>query len=126
MEQPSSNPSRPDKLIASFFKAQTVFTLATSAQDQPYCSTCFYAYSEEHNMLVFKSSEQTDHIQQALINKLVSGSLISYKLQRGKIKGIQFKDKLDETVTQCLSDLKKTYYTKYPFALAMGGEVWTI
>jgi uncharacterized protein YhbP (UPF0306 family) len=126
MEQPSSNPARPDKLIASFFKAQTVFTLATSVQDQPYCSTCFYAYSEEHNMLVFKSSEQTDHIKQALMNNLVSGSVLPDKLQRGKIKGIQFKGKLVEPESQRLSDLKKTYYTKYPFALAMGGEVWTI
>ncbi|PRY53980.1 hypothetical protein B0I27_103453 [Arcticibacter pallidicorallinus] len=126
MEQPTSKQARPDQLIASFFKAQTVFTLATSAHDQPYCSTCFYAYSEEYNMLVFKSSEHTDHIQQALLNNLVGGSVLPDKLQVGKIKGIQFKGKLVEPESQCLSDLKKTYYAKYPFALAMGGEIWII
>lgn len=126
MEQPSSRSARPDKLIASFFKAQTVFTLATSSHDQPHCSTCFYAYSEEYNMLVFKSSEQTDHIKQALLNNLLGGSVLPDKLQTGRIKGIQFKGKLIEPDTQCLSDLKKTYYSKYPFALTMGGEVWAI
>lgn len=126
MEQPSSKSPKPDQLIANFFKAQTVFTLATSEHDQAHCSTCFYAYSEEYNMLVFKSSEKTDHIRHALANNLVGGSVLPDKLQTGKIKGIQFKGKLVEPETQCLSDLKKTYYAKYPFALAMGGEVWTI
>jgi len=126
MEEPSSKPSKPDQLIADFFKSQTVFTLATSFQDQPHCATCFYAYSEEYNMLIFKSSEKTDHIQQSLANSLVGGSILPDKLQTGKIKGIQFKGRLIVSEGQCLSDLKKTYYAKYPFALAMGGEIWTI
>lgn len=126
MEQLSSKPAGPDQLITSFFKAQTVLTLATSSQEQPYCATCFYAYNEEYNMLVFKSSEHTAHIQQSLANNLVGGSVLPDKLQTGKIKGIQFKGRLVEPDSQCLSDLKKTYYAKYPFALAMSGEIWTI
>lgn len=126
MEQPASKSAKPDQLIADFLKAQTVFTLATCEDDQPHCSTCFYAYSEQYNMIVFKSSEKTEHIRQVLLNNLVGGSVLPDKLQTGKIKGVQFKGKMFEPESQCLSDLKKTYYAKYPFALAMGGEVWVI
>ncbi|EOR93739.1 hypothetical protein ADIARSV_3079 [Arcticibacter svalbardensis MN12-7] len=118
--------TKPDKLIVDFITNQTVVTIATSVDDDPYCATCFFAYNEEHTTLVFKSSEDTEHIKQGLINSSVAGSVLPDKLLTGKVKGLQFKGILGSASTSVLIDLKKTYYKKYPFALAMGGEVWII
>lgn len=117
---------KPDKLIVEFLQAQTVLTYATSIENEPYCATCFYAYDEEHGMLIFKSSEETLHVQQGLLNHRVAGSVLPDKLQTGKVKGIQFKGQFGVPPEDKLSDLKKTYYKKYPFALAMSGALWII
>ncbi len=115
-----------DKRIVSFLQAQTVLTMATSADNIPYCAACFYAYSEKHNCLVFKSSSDTAHIVQGLNNRRVAGSVLPDKLITGKVKGVQFAGNFTMAEGDLQSDLQKEYYKRYPFALAMGGDLWVI
>ncbi|RXF71717.1 hypothetical protein [Arcticibacter tournemirensis] len=115
-----------DKRIVAFIQSQSVLTIATSANNMPYCATCFYAYSENANALVFKSSAETTHIAQGIENRHVAGSVLPDKLVTGKVKGIQFSGILDRVDAAHQDDLQKVYYKKYPFALAMGGELWVI
>lgn len=115
-----------DNRVVSFLQAQTALTLGTCADNIPYCSACFYAYSAADNVLVFKSSESTSHTQQGLANERVSVSILPDKLITGKVQGIQMAGLFFRPDGELLSSLKKVYYKKYPFALAIGGELWAV
>lgn len=115
-----------DKKISAFIKAQTALTIATSVDSIPYCATCFYAYLEEENLLVFKSDAETRHISDALINNNVAGSILVDKTEIGKIKGIQFNGTFLSPKDALLKDAQKAYYFKYPYAAAMKGDLWVI
>lgn len=116
----------PDQLIIAFLKSQTVLTLATAVFNKPYCATCFYAYSEQSNVLIFKSSKDTVHVQNGLQNNLVSGSILPDRLIAGKVKGVQFSGVFSSPDAGLLDEAKKKYYKKYPFALAVPGEIWVV
>lgn len=115
-----------DKKISAFIKAQTALTIATAVDSIPYCATCFYAYLEEENLLVFKSDAETRHISDALINNNVAGSILVDKTEIGKIKGIQFNGTFLSPKDAPLKDAQKAYYFKYPYAAAMKGDLWVI
>ena len=115
-----------DEKIISFLKQSTALTIATSANNIPYCANCFFAYDEERNLLILKSKMDTTHIRQGTENKNVSGSVLPDKLDATKIQGIQFNGIFFEPKNELLESLKKMYYKKYPFALAFSGEIWAI
>lgn len=112
--------------IISFLRKNTNLTLATSADNVPYCANCFYAYEEQHDLLIFKSSPDTNHIRQALQNRAVAGSITPDKLDAAKIQGVQFHGEFLEPENERLDSLRKTYYKKYPFAMAFPGSIWVI
>ena len=115
-----------DNAISTFIKSQTALTIATCIDNVPFCATCFYAFSEKYNSLVFKSSRDTQHIKEALQNKFVAGTITPDKSEIGKIKGIQFSGVFIEPTGDQLDEAKKGYYKKYPFAIAFKGELWLI
>lgn len=124
-----NNPSETnsiDSRIVEFIKGQTAFTLATCIGQLPYCCTCFYSFLEDTKALVFKSSKDTHHIQEGMQNKNVAGSLLPDKLQTGKVKGIQLNGILYEPEGDLLNAAKKSYYKKYPFAVAFEGDIWVV
>lgn len=119
--------SLPQK-VSDFIQAAKVLSYATAAERQPHCALCYYSFiaKEDAYYLLFKSSEDTQHIKEALINPLVAGSILpNRKVEVGSNQGIQFKGQFvlnDEK----RSALKKAYYNKFPFAKAVPGEVWAI
>lgn len=126
MKDQEFNPNAVDKRIVAFLKAQTALTLATCADNEPYCSSCFYAYSEKQNLIVFKSSAETRHVSQGLANVRVALSILPDKLVTGKVQGIQLTGKFFSPEGDTMAALQKVFYKKYPFALAIGGELWAI
>lgn len=126
MTEPEAAITAIDKRIVTFLQSQTVLTLAVSKDSSPYCATCFYAYSPEHNALIFKSSGETRHVVIGLENHSVAGSVLPDKLITGKVKGIQFSGLFEKPEGTVLSDLQKVYYRKYPFAMAMSGDLWIV
>src|ERR1035437_8914452 len=115
-----------DKKISAFILAQTALTIATSVDNVPYCATCFYAYIEKENLLIFKSETETKHISDAVSNNQVAGSILVDKTEIGKIKGIQFNGIFLTPKDAQLKDAQKAYYFKYPYAAAMKGDLWAI
>jgi hypothetical protein len=112
--------------VVAFLKKNTNLTLATCINNKPYCAHCFYAFDEEKNLLVFKSSKETNHIREARENRNVAGSVAPDKLDVTKIQGIQFKGNFIEPGNEIVEHLKKIYYTKYPFSRAFPGDMWAI
>ncbi|HEY0732981.1 MAG TPA: pyridoxamine 5'-phosphate oxidase family protein [Chitinophagaceae bacterium] len=112
--------------ITEFIEDQTVATVACiDSEQKPYCFSCFYAFDKEKSLLYFKTSANTNHVQMLNNNKHVAGTIQPDKLNRLAIKGIQFTGTVIDTVEQ-QSNASALYHKKYPFALAMPGEVWTI
>ena len=113
--------------IWDFVAERDVFTLATAANGQPYCTPCFYAFNRKAKQLIFKSNEDTRHVDELEKNNLVGGSILPEKLAVGQVKGLQFTALCTRVKNQSNPDeLSTVYYEEFPFARAMGGELWVV
>jgi len=116
--------NKPDKKITDFIRKHHVLTLATSAENNPYCANCFYVYSEEENVFIFTSDDNTKHIQDVKKNNVVAGSVVLETSVVGKIQGIQFTGKMYLPENDLKKKVNKLYMKKYPFAKLMQTQLW--
>lgn len=117
--------AKEEKHIWSFISDQTVLNLATSAGDEPWCASCFFAFEETNKLLVFKSDKESRHIKEALKQGLVAGSILPDKLKVGKVRGVQYQGRMAEDEVLFVA-AKKRYYEKYPYAKVIPGDIWVI
>src|SRR5688572_27406577 len=112
--------------IAAFLKEQSVISIATTVNDEPYCASCYYAFEPSQNLLVFKSDSDTKHIENALKNNLVAGTILPDKIVKAKVKGVQFNGKFMKAEGSIGSKAKETYLKKFPVAGLFRGDIWVI
>jgi uncharacterized protein YhbP (UPF0306 family) len=113
--------------ITCFIEKQKCATVCcVDEKGQPYCFSCFYAFNAEEGVLYFKSSDRTNHIKLMKENPVIAGTILPDKLQMLVVKGIQFQGVFLLQQHEFTKDGSKHYHSKYPFALAVPGEVWTI
>lgn len=105
-----------------FLKDHHVLNLATCKDNQPYACSCFYAFSPQNACFVVASDPKTRHLQEALANPLVAGTVTLETKTVGQIQGMQFTGHL----SQALAQDKSLYYKTYPFALALRPSLWRI
>ena len=115
-----------DKKIQSFIESQKNMTFCTALDNVPYCASCFYAYTSEGNYIVFKSDEKSKHIINALSNNKIAGTIIPDLDKIGTIRGIQFTGKFIVPTGDLLDLAKKKYYSKFPFAVVVDGDMWAL
>lgn len=115
-----------DERIVAFVKEQTSLTFATSAEGRAYCAHCFYVYDETSCRFIFKSSPDTFHIRQALINPLVAGTVNPDKLQLARIRGLQFTGNFVVPEGNLYKEVSGLYHQKYPYAAVVTGDLWII
>jgi uncharacterized protein YhbP (UPF0306 family) len=116
----------PDKKIIEFLKKHYVLTLATVGDDQPWCANCFYALIEDELTFVFTSGHDTRHIQEAVKNGKVAGTVVLETSIVGKIQGIQFSGVLELALGQVLEKASKAYLKRFPFAALMDTTLWVL
>ncbi len=116
----------PEKRIVDFIKKHHVLTLATKSENELWCANCFYAYLEEENSLVFTSDISTRHINEAIINPVVAGSIVLETSVVGKIQGIQFQGILSKPENKNLEKVKKRYLHRFPIATLMDTTLWSL
>ena len=114
-----------DKEIIEFIATNKVAAVCGAENNKPHCFNCFYAYMEEENCIVFKSSESTKHMNILSKNNVVAGTIHSPDISIAKVQGIQF-DGIIVSKNNNLFEAAKTYYARYPFALAVPGTLWII
>lgn len=113
--------------IADFIKHQRVATVCcVDEQNVPHCFSCFYAFDEERQLIYFKSGANAHHSQILLENSAVAGTIQQDKLNSLAIKGIQFSGKIVNAKADICSKAESVYHKRFPFALTMPGEMWTI
>ncbi len=115
-----------EKRIIDFFKTHHVLTLATCANNEPYCANCFYTYVESKNYLVFSSDENTKHITDVRGNNIVAASIVLETKTIGKIQGIQIKGNLIEAQNEELKVAKKAYLSQFPYAILTSTKLWIL
>jgi uncharacterized protein YhbP (UPF0306 family) len=115
-----------DERIVAFLQEQSVINFATSVNNQPYCASCYYAYIPGDELLVFKSDTDTKHIEDALKNNKVAGTIVPDKLIKAKIQGIQFTGIFKAGEGGFGDMAKKAYLSKFPVAGLFRGTIWVI
>jgi uncharacterized protein YhbP (UPF0306 family) len=122
MNMPDINAS-----IAAFLEGQKCANICcVDPLGNPYCFSGFYTVNVKAGLLYFKSSADTRHISMIKENPRVAGTILPDKLQLLVVKGIQFEGKV---LLQDMENSKqgyRNYHIKFPYALAIPGEVWTI
>ena len=112
-----------DKRIIEFIKRHHVLTLATvSAQGEPYCAACFYAYDKERNRLIFTSDDSTRHAQQMLENKKVAIGITLETRIVGKVQGVQ----ICGIAQRGNEKDKATYIKRFPYAAVAPLNIWAV
>ena len=118
MSLTTSNPH-----ISSFIADCVNLTVATSAENKPYCANCFYVFDAENDLLICKSDLQTVHMHQAADNNFVAGTILPNALDFSAIKGIQFTGVF---MIPEIETYKEKYIAKFPMAKDMLGTIWII
>jgi len=117
---------QPDSKIIEFLKENAVVSIATSIKNQPHCASCYYAFVEGDNYIAFKSDSDTRHIEEALQNSKVAGTILPDKIVKSKPKGIQFTGTFMKADGAVGKKAKEAYLRKYPVAGIFRGEIWMI
>ncbi len=117
---------QPDERIIAFLKENSVVSISTSIKNQPHSASCYYAFVEGDNYIAFKSDSDTRHIEEAIKNNKVSGTILPDKIVKAKPKGIQFTGTFMRAEGAVGKNAKEAYLKKYPLAGIFRGDIWMI
>ncbi len=109
--------------VAEFVDEHHVMSLATSFAEELSVCSLFYAYDEKSRCFVVASSEDTLHMQHIKQNSRVAGNILLETQSVGKIQGLQFRGRF---VVLHEGILKKFYFKKFPYALALNPTLYKI
>lgn len=115
-----------DGRIVKFIKRHHVLTIATSANNEPWCANCFYAWLETEKALVFTTDPATRHGQDFLKNTLVAGTIVLETMIIGRIRGLQFQGLVSEPEGGLAAEAKKAYLLRFPPAALMDTHLWIV
>lgn len=111
-------------IIQEFILKEYVLSLSTCRDNVPYAAVCFYAFDEKNAQLIFSSKEKTRHIQDALLNAQVAGTILPSRMVKGVVTGLQFSGSIRKATDH--KEINSIYYNKFPFARLIEGELWVI
>lgn len=113
--------------IIAFLEKQTCASVCcVDEQGNPYSFSCFYAFNGTEGLLYYKSSATTRHSLLLQQNAKVSGTILPDKLKKMLVQGVQFTGRLITSAAPLTKNAATKYHLRFPFALAMQGEVWAI
>lgn len=112
-----------DKVMLDFIARNHLLSLSmVESSLEVYCVSAYYAFYEENLSLVFKSDSSTKHI--ALLEQNPNAGVIIAQDSKNllKIEGLQIK----ALFQKASEDEKKAYYSSFPFAKAIKGDVYAL
>lgn len=115
-----------DQRIVDFINKHHLLTLATSFDNKPWTSSCFYAWSDPNQAFIITSDITTRHGCEASLNPFVSGTIAWETRLIGKIQGIQFTGEMTICEGQFLDLARKKYLKRFPIARLMETHLWFI
>lgn len=116
-----------DKRIIEFIMKQTCTSICCAGENgNPYCFSCFYAFNPAVGLLYYKSSPDSYHSKLIQSSPEIAATILPDKLNRLMPKGIQLQGRVLELLHPMATNASTIYYKKYPIAMAIKGEVFTI
>jgi len=113
--------------IIHFLERQTCATICCTDQNgNPHCFSCYYVFSKENCVLYFKSSVEAYHSVLLIKNPVVAGTIMPDKVNRLITRGAQLQGEMLPDTHPLAQDAYQQYHKKYPMALAIKGEVFTV
>lgn len=102
-------------------------TIATiSDMGSPRTANLFYAYDKESNSLIFTSSLSTAHGADMVRCGHVGANVVLETSKVGCIEGLQIEGIVRRADGDELSFAKRTYITRFPFAIVADLELWIL
>lgn len=115
----------PERII-DFIKEHHLLSLATSKDDVPYITSCFYTYSKQDNHFIFTSDVDTRHAKEILNNEKVAAAIALETKTIGKIRGLQITGKSYLAKGDIFKKAKLKYLKAFPFAVLKSSELWIL
>lgn len=113
--------------IAHFISNQSLASVCCMGpENELHCFTCYFAYNDKLQLLLFKSSDNSLHTKFLLQNPVLAGTILPDKHNKFYSKGIQFNGRILPLSHPQANDASKFYHKKFPFALTMKGTVYSI
>ncbi|MDD5157460.1 pyridoxamine 5'-phosphate oxidase family protein [Sulfurimonas sp.] len=109
--------------IDTFLQEHHVLSLATSNLKELSVCNLFYVFELEKLSFVVASSDETTHIENISKNSSVAGAVVFETKIVGKIQGVQFRGEFLVLEDEAL---KKSYFSRFPYAIAMNPKLWQI
>jgi len=101
-------------------------TIATVSEQGPWCASCFFAWDEANNTLVFTTDPATRHGAELRSNPFVAGTIALETMRVGRIRGAQFTGTVSEPAGEELSRARKIYLRRFPYAALIELHLWVI
>ncbi|NLK66001.1 MAG: hypothetical protein GX282_00775 [Campylobacteraceae bacterium] len=108
--------------LDKFVTKMHLLSLSVIHENAPYPSNAFYAYDKEGSNLIVAGESKTTHIKVLKENNRVAVTIALDTKIVGKVQGVQILG----TMREANDSEKKIYFKRYPYALAMKPEIWTI
>ena len=115
-----------DSRIVKFLRRHHVLTIATTANGEPWCASCFYVYLKDENIFVFTTDKETRHGKEFVLNPVVAGTVVLETRIIGKIRGIQFQGIVSEPEGALLEKASDAYMKRFPVAILMETHLWIV
>lgn len=116
-----------NELLIAFLKTQTCATICVIDDLRlPYCFSCYYIFDMETALLYYKSSLESYHSLLIEKNPNVAGTILPDKLNKIKVKGVQFTGMVIDKTDQWKNGAFKKYHDKFPMALVRQGSIYTV
>ena len=103
-----------------------LLTIAASNAEEIWCASAFYAFNKNNNSFIITSDEKTRHIQLALYNNIVCGTIALETETIGMIRGLQFKAVINKCSDSLLDKNRLLYLKRFPYAILKGGDLWEL
>ncbi len=111
-----------DRRIVGFIQKHQVLSCSFFYKETIHSVSCFYLFLNNPPRFIVASNINTLHIELALKNPKVSGTIHLETKVIGKIQGLQYRGIWSEANQQ----EKKTFLKRYPYALALKPKFWRI
>ena len=113
--------------ITEFLKSNKIATLCCVTDNaEPHCFNCFYAFNQQHQLLFFKSSDDSYHANILSHSSKVAGTVLPAKIVLPSVKGLQFSGTILRDLSSIPVQPDKFYHQVYPLALARAGSIWCV
>jgi uncharacterized protein len=118
--------NRMEERIAKFIVSHRLLTLATTEGHLPFCCNVFYVFHPEKRNFYFMSSSETKHVQDAITQPMVAGTIVSGDVNIANIQGIQFTGRFFQPKGDEFDNGSILYMKKFPLAHFISSSLWTI